>query len=73
MRKTGIKHPPYKHFEAYQALANVSDEELEMALGLKRRTIKDKIKGYYDFTPAEGQVISVLFKQPLEKIFYTQM
>ena len=71
MGKRELKHPPYKHFEAYQTLANVSDQELETALGLTRRTIKDKIKGYYDFSPAEGIVISSLFNQPLDKIFYT--
>lgn len=71
MNKRKLKHPPYKHFVAYQTLANVTDEELENALGIKRRTIKEKISGYYDFTPAEGRVISLLFNQPLDKIFCT--
>ncbi len=71
MKKRELKHPPYKYFEAYQILANITDEELEKALGLKRRTIKDKINGYYDFTPPEGEVISRLFNQPLDKIFCT--
>ena len=66
-----IKHPPYKHFFAYQTLADVTDEELEKALGLKRRTIKDKVNGFYDFTPAEGSTISTLFGQPQELIFLT--
>lgn len=71
MNKRELKHPPYKYFVAYQTLADVTDEQLEKALGLKRRTIKDKISGYYDFTPAEGQVISMLFNQPQDKIFCT--
>lgn len=71
MAKRELIHPPYKYFEAYQTLADITDEQLEEALGLKRRTIKEKIKGYYDFTPAEGSVISVLFNQPQSKIFCT--
>lgn len=66
-----LKHPPYKYFEAYQTLADISDEQLEIELGQKRRTIKEKIKGYYDFTPAEASTISVLFNQPQDKIFCT--
>lgn len=66
-----LKHPPYKHFRAYQTLADISDDELSKALGKNKRTINDKIKGYYDFTPAEGSTISTLFGQPQELIFLT--
>lgn len=65
------KHPQYYAIKAYQLLAKLSDEDMANKLGMSKRTYKDKINGYADFSSAEGIALSNIFNKPQEEIFLT--
>lgn len=70
-RKREIKHPEYYAIKAYQILEKISDEEMATLLGMTKRTYCDKVKGYADFTPAEGIAIAKFLHKTQDEIFLT--
>ena len=51
-------HDEYFRIPAYQILAGKSDDEMSKILGVCKRTYKEKIKGYSDFTSTQGQIVN---------------
>ncbi len=70
-RKRQIKHPEYYAIKAYQILAKISDEKMASLLGMTKRTYCDKVKGYADFTPAEGIALAKFLNKTQDEIFLT--
>jgi len=65
------KHPQYYALVAYQMLEKLTDEFMANFLGVTKRTYKDKVNGYSDFTPAEALALSQLLKKSQDEIFLT--
>lgn len=70
-KKREKKHPKYYALIAYQMLEKLTDDFMANFLGVTKRTYKDKVNGYSDFTPAEALAISQLFKRSQDEIFLT--
>lgn len=65
-------HDEYFRIPAYQILAGKSDDEMSRILGICKRTYKEKIKGYSDFTSTQGQVLSMVLKVSQDELFLTK-
>jgi len=65
------KHPEYFAIKGYQCLARLSDEDVAEYLGIKARTYKEKVKGYLDFSPAEGIALAKLLNKTQSELFLT--
>ncbi len=65
------KHKQYYKIPAFQILAKKSDDEMAQILGICKRTYKEKIEGYSDFTSEQGRVLSSVFKVSQDEIFST--
>lgn len=70
-KKRERKHPKYYALIAYQMLEKLTDDFMASFLGVTKRTYKDKVNGYSDFTPAEALAIAQLFKRSQDEIFLT--
>ena len=55
------KHKQYYKIPAFQILAKKSDDEMAQILGICKRTYKEKIEGYSDFTSEQGRVFLTFF------------
>lgn len=69
MRKK--KHEKYYKIPAYQILSKKSDDEMAKILGVCKRTYKEKIEGYSDFTSEQGKILSSVFGVSQDDIFLT--
>ncbi len=67
MRKK--KHKKYYKIPAFQILSQKSDDEMAEILGICKRTYKEKIEGYSDFTSEQGKVLSTVFGVTQDEIF----
>lgn len=65
------KHKQYYKIPAFQILAKKSDDEMAQILGICKRTYKEKIEGYSDFTSEQGRILSSVFKVSQDEIFST--
>ena len=65
------KHEQYYKIPAFQILAKKSDDEMAQILGICKRTYKEKIEGYSDFTSEQGRILSSVFKVSQDEIFST--
>lgn len=71
MANRNKRHKKYYAIPAYQILARKTDEEVAATLGIARRTYKDKIMGYADFSASEGRMLSEMFAQSQDNLFLT--
>jgi len=69
MRKK--KHDKYYAIPAYQILCKKTDDEMSALLGICKRTYKEKIEGYSDFTSEQGRTLSAVFGVSQDNIFLT--
>jgi len=69
MRKK--KHDKYFKIPAYQILCKITDEEMAKTLNVCKRTYKEKIEGYSDFTSEQGKLLSSIFGVSQDDIFST--
>ncbi len=69
MRKK--KHEKYYKIPAFQILSKKSDDEMAEILGVCKRTYKEKIEGYSDFTSEQGKILSSVFGVSQDDIFLT--
>ena len=69
MRKK--KHPPYYRIPAYQILRKKTDDEMAKELGICKRTYKEKIEGYSDFSTEQGKKLSSILEVSQDEIFLT--
>ncbi len=69
MRKK--KHDKYYKIPAFQILSKKSDKEMAEILGVCKRTYKEKIEGYSDFTSKQGKILSSVFGVSQDDIFLT--
>ena len=67
MRKK--KHKKYYAIPAYQILSKKTDDEMAQLLGICKRTYKEKIEGYSDFTLEQSKKLSSIFGKTQEEIF----
>lgn len=65
------KHDKYYRIPAYQILNRKTDEEMAKALGICKRTYKEKIEGYSDFTSNQGKELAKIFGVSQDEIFLT--
>ncbi len=65
------KHKEYYAIPAYQILCKKSDCEMAKLLGICKRTYKEKISGYYDFTSEQGRKLSEILGVSQDKLFLT--
>lgn len=65
------KHEEYYRIPAYQILSRKSDNEMASLLGVCKRTYKEKITGYSDFTSEQGKKLSEIFGVSQDEIFLT--
>ena len=65
------KHDRYYKIPAYQILSKKTDDEMAKLLGVCKRTYKEKIEGYSDFTSAQGKILASTFKVTQDEIFLT--
>lgn len=65
------KHEEYYAIPAYQILSRKSDSEMAGLLGICKRTYKEKISGYSDFTSEQGKKLSEIFGISQDKLFLT--
>ncbi len=65
------KHKPYYTIPAYQILSRKSDDDMAKILGISKRTYKEKIEGYSDFTSEQGKVLAATFNKTQDEIFLT--
>ena len=63
------KHEKYYRLVAYQILKNKTDEEMAKELGVCKRTYKDKIAGYSDFSTEQGRLLSAILGVSQDEIF----
>lgn len=63
------KHKKYYKIPAYQILSRKTDEEMAKELGICKRTYKEKIEGYSNFSMEEGKKLSLIFNVPQDEIF----
>ncbi|MBQ4153902.1 MAG: hypothetical protein IJE01_01715 [Clostridia bacterium] len=69
MRKK--KHQPYYKIPAFQILSRKTDDEMAQLLGICKRTYKEKIEGYSDFSSEQGKILSTIFGVSQDEIFLT--
>lgn len=65
------KHKQYYKIPAFQILSKKSDDEMAKILGVCKRTYKEKIEGYSDFTSEQGKILSSVFGVSQDEIFMT--
>lgn len=65
------KHERYYKIPAYQILSKRTDEEMAKILGICKRTYKEKIEGYSDFTSEQGKKLASIFGVSQDEIFLT--
>lgn len=65
------KHEKYYRIPAFQILNKKTDDEMAGILGMCKRTYKDKIEGYSDFTSEQGKILSTIFGVSQDEIFLT--
>ncbi len=65
------KHEKYYRIPAYQILIRKSDDEMAKELGICKRTYKEKIEGYSDFSTEQGRKLSSIFGVTQDEIFLT--
>lgn len=65
------KHKKYYRIPAYQILSKKTDEEMAASLGMCKRSYKEKIEGYSDFTSEQGKQLSLIFGVSQDEIFLT--
>lgn len=65
------KHEKYYKIPAFQILSKKSDEEMANLLGICKRTYKEKIAGYSDFSSEQGRMLSAIFGVSQDEIFLT--
>lgn len=65
------KHKQYYKIPAFQILCKKSDDEMAQILGICKRTYKEKIEGYSDFTSEQGKILSSVFNVSQDEIFST--
>lgn len=65
------KHKKYYRIPAYQILNKKTDEYMANALGICKRTYKEKIEGYSDFSSEQGKQLAVIFGVSQDEIFLT--
>ncbi len=63
------RHEPYYKITGYQILAKKTDEEMCAILGICKRTYRDKIEGYSDFTSEQGKTIALVLGVTQDDIF----
>lgn len=66
------KHQRYYRIPGYQILAKLSDQDVAKTLNICVRTYKNKIAGYSDFTAAELNTLSELFRVPIPDLVKTE-
>lgn len=69
MRKK--KHEKYYKIPAFQILSRKTDDDMAAILGMCKRTYKEKIEGYSDFTSEQGKILSNVFGVTQDEIFLT--
>lgn len=65
------KHEKYYKIPAFQILCKKNDDEMAEILGICKRTYKEKIEGYSDFTSEQGKILSSIFGVSQDEIFLT--
>lgn len=65
------KHKKYYKIPAFQILSKKNDDEMAEILGVCKRTYKEKIEGYSDFTSEQGKILSSVFGVSQDEIFMT--
>lgn len=65
------RHEKYYKIPAFQILSRKTDDEMAEILGMCKRTYKEKIEGYSDFTSEQGKVLSRVFGVTQDEIFLT--
>lgn len=65
------KHEKYYRIPGYQILSRKTDDEMASMLGMCKRTYKEKIEGYSDFTSEQGRLLSSVFGVSQDEIFLT--
>ena len=69
MRKK--KHAKYYRIPAYQILSKKSDDEMAELLGICKRTYKEKVEGYSDFSSEQGKLLASILGVSQDEIFLT--
>lgn len=64
------KHEKYYKIPAFQILSKKTDDEMAEILGICKRTYKEKIEGYSDFTSEQGKTLSTVFGVSQDEIFF---
>ena len=65
------RHEKYYKIPAFQILSRKTDDEMAEILGMCKRTYKEKIEGYSDFTSEQGKILSRVFGVTQDEIFLT--
>lgn len=65
------KHEKYYCIPAFQILNKKTDDDMAKILGICKRTYKEKIEGYSDFTSEQGKTLSAVFGVSQDEIFLT--
>ena len=65
------KHDKYYRIPAFQILCKKTDDDMAEILGICKRTYKEKIEGYSDFTSEQGKTLSSVFGVSQDEIFLT--
>ena len=65
------KHKKYYKIPAFQILSKKNDDEMAEILGVCKRTYKEKIEGYSDFTSEQGKILSSVLGVSQDEIFMT--
>ena len=65
------KHDKYYRIPAFQILSKKTDDDMAAILGICKRTYKEKIEGYSDFTSEQGRILSSVFGVSQDEIFLT--
>lgn len=65
------QHAPYYAIEAYQILAKLTDDLVAEQLGITKRTYKDKIAGFSDFTAEQGKELAKMLNVTQDELFLT--
>lgn len=66
------KHKKYYRIPAYQILKQKTDDDMARELGICKRTYKEKIEGYSDFTSEQGKQIAAILGVSQDEIFLTE-
>ncbi len=65
------RHEKYYRIPAFQILSKKTDDDMAEILGICKRTYKEKIEGYSDFTSEQGKILSAVFGVSQDEIFLT--